>query len=37
MIFPNQNNFVISVEIEGPSKILKASFPLCYAPPNKAN
>ena len=28
MILPNQDSFAISVEIEGPSKIAKASFPL---------
>ena len=29
-MIPQQNNFAISVEIEGPAKIAKASFPLRY-------
>lgn len=30
MMFPQQNNFTISTEIEGPRTIAKASFPLRY-------
>lgn len=30
MIYPHQNNFAISFEIEGPCNIAKASFPLRY-------
>jgi hypothetical protein len=30
MMFPQQNNFTVSTEIEGPATIAKASFPLRY-------